>query len=239
MDLFPAIDLQCGKVSRLLKGDFQECVQYPVDPLETALFFAKTGFRHLHIVDLDGARYGKPHHTHLIRDLASTGLSLQFGGGLREIEDIEHVLALGAARAMVGSLLYSSAGSAGRLFTLFGDRILPALDIKEGHAAVRGWSSLSELSTLKAIETLLEAGFTKALVTSIERDGTLSGPDIELYVSIIEEFPGFLVIAAGGISSCSDIEELEKIGCTGTVLGKSIYEGSIDPRKALKLVRPC
>lgn len=239
MDLFPAIDLQGGKVSRLRKGDFQDCVQYPVDPLETALFFAKTGFRHLHIVDLDGARYGKPAHTHLIRDLASTGLSLQYGGGLREIEDIEHVLTLGAARAMVGSLLFSSGGTAGKLFGLFGDRILPAVDIKEGHAAVRGWSSLSELPTLKAIEVLLDAGFTKALVTSIERDGTLSGPDIELYGSILEEFPGFFLIAAGGISSCSDIEELQTLGCAGTVLGKSIYEERIDPQEALKLVRPC
>ncbi|MDO9509369.1 MAG: 1-(5-phosphoribosyl)-5-[(5-phosphoribosylamino)methylideneamino] imidazole-4-carboxamide isomerase [Thermovirgaceae bacterium] len=239
MDLFPAIDLQENKVSRLRKGDFQDCVKYPVDPFETALSFAKTGFKHLHVVDLDGARYGTPAHTHLIRDLASTGLSLQFGGGLRKIEDIEHVLTLGAARAMVGSLLFSSNGTARKLFRLFGDRILPAVDIKEGHAAVRGWSSLSDLPTLKALEVLLDAGFTEALVTSTERDGTLSGPDIELYGSILEKFPGFFVIAAGGISSCSDIEQLQTLGCTGTVLGKSIYEGRIDPRAALKLMRLC
>ncbi len=239
MELFPAIDLQEGKISRLRKGDFQDAVQYHADPLETARFFSKNGFKNLHIVDLDGARYGKPSHTYLIRDLSSTGLSVQYGGGLREIADIEMVLNLGAARAMVGSILFSSGESSKQLFKLFGNRILPAVDIKEGQAAVKGWTSLSDLSTFRAIQTLLEAGFTEALVTAVDRDGTLSGPDILLYSSILDNFPGFSVIAAGGISSCNDITGLKALGCSGAVLGKSIYEGRIDLEAALKLVRSC
>lgn len=239
MELFPAIDLQEGKVSRLSKGNFQDAVQYPVSPLETAHLFSKTGFGHLHVVDLDGARYGKPSHTYLIRDLASTGISVQFGGGLREIEDIEQVLSLGASRAMVGSLLFSSSGTAKQLFDLFGDRILPAVDIKEGQVAIKGWTALSKLPTIIAIEVLLDAGFTEALVTSTDRDGTLTGPDIQLYSLIVEKFPDFSVIAAGGISSCRDITELQALGCTGAVLGKSIYEGRIDPATVLELAKPC
>ena len=239
MNLFPAIDLQGGKISRLCKGDFQDSVEYPVDPLDTARLFSKIGFENLHIVDLDGARYGKPSHTYLIRDLVSTGLIIQYGGGLREIADIEKVLTLGADRAMVGSILFSSSESSKQLFRLFGNRILPAVDIREGQAAVKGWTSLSALSTISAIETLIEAGFADALVTAIDRDGTLSGPDILLYSTILEYFPDFSVIAAGGISSSDDIKELNSLGCSGAVLGKSIYEGRIDLEAALKLVRSC
>lgn len=239
MNLFPAIDLQGGKISRLCKGNFEDSVQYSADPLDTARLFSTKGFENLHVVDLDGARYGKPSHTHLIQDLASSGLTIQYGGGLREIADIEKVLELGAARAMVGSILFSSSESAKQLFRLFGNRILPAVDIREGQAAVRGWTSLSDLTTIGAIEILLEAGFADALVTAIDRDGTLSGPDILLYSAILEKFPGFSVIAAGGISSCEDIKELNSLGCSGAVLGKSIYEGRIDLEAALKLVRSC
>lgn len=239
MILLPAIDLQRGRVSRLLRGNFNDPVFYSLDPLGTAMSFFETGFSYLHIVDLDGAKNGKPAHTSLLRDICSTRMTVHYGGGLREIADIENVLEIGAAKAMVGSLLFSERKNPEKLFSIFGNRILPTVDIKNKRTALRGWTSLSEISACQAIRILIDSGFTEALVTSIERDGTLSGPDLNLYRTISDYSPGFRIIAAGGISSCSDLVDLGKIGCSGSVLGKSLYEGFINPVEALSLVGSC
>jgi phosphoribosylformimino-5-aminoimidazole carboxamide ribotide isomerase len=239
MDLLPAIDLQRGRVSRLLRGNFEDPVFYSLDPVGTAISFFETGFSYLHIVDLDGAKSGKPAHTAILRDICSTGMTVHYGGGLREISDIEQVLEIGAARAMVGSLLFSARGNPEELFSIFGNRILPTVDIRDDRAALRGWTSLSDISACQAVRILVDSGFTEALVTSVERDGTLSGPDINLYRTISDFCPGFRIIAAGGISSCSDLMDLQKLGCSGAVLGKSIYEGLINPAEALRAVGSC
>jgi phosphoribosylformimino-5-aminoimidazole carboxamide ribotide isomerase len=237
--ILPAIDILQGKVSRLLKGSFENSVHYSHDPVETAEGYAKLGCTHLHVVDLDGARSGRPIHSGLIRDLASLGLFVQYGGGLRKMKDIEHILEQGASRAMVGSLVFSSASAASDLWCSFGKRVLPALDVKDGRAAVKGWVSLSGFSVSQALSHLVEAGFREALVTSVERDGTLSGPDCDLYESVMTRYPEFSVIAAGGISVLEDIKRLSDLGCRGAVLGKSIYEGRIDLGAAIRMVSKC
>ena len=239
MLIFPAIDILQGKVSRLLKGSFENSVHYSNDPVETAAGYAKLGCTHLHIVDLDGARSGRPVHSGLVRDLASLGLFVQYGGGLRNMKDIGHILEQGASRAMVGSLVFSSPSAATDIWRAFGKRVLPALDVKDGRAAVKGWVSLSGFSVSQAVSHLFEAGFREALVTSVERDGTLTGPDCDLYGSIMARFPEFSVIAAGGISVLEDIKRLSDLGCRGAVLGKSIYEGRIDLGAAIRMVSKC
>ncbi|HDQ92777.1 MAG TPA: 1-(5-phosphoribosyl)-5-[(5-phosphoribosylamino)methylideneamino] imidazole-4-carboxamide isomerase [Synergistetes bacterium] len=239
MVIFPAIDLLQGKVSRLLKGSFESCVYYSLDPVETAACYAKLGCTHLHVVDLDGARTGRPVHENLLRELAPLGLFLQYGGGLRNMKDIESILVQGASRVMTGSFAFSRPSAAKDLRRAFGKRVLPALDIKDGRAAVKGWLSLSGYSLSDALSHLAEAGFEEALVTSVERDGTLSGPKFDLYASIIRNFPNFSVIAAGGISEITDISKLSNLGCSGVVLGKSIYEKRIDLGAVLRMTREC
>jgi len=239
MDLFPAIDLQNGKVCRLKKGNFDESVTYPVEPEEAASSFAASGFRFLHVVDLDGARTGTPVHTGIIPKLASAGLPVQYGGGLRDPNQIEQVLDAGAFRAMAGSLLFCTNPGPVELFRRFGEKILPAVDVKAGKVALGGWTGLSTHSPSEALKILAGAGFNSFLVTSAERDGTLSGPDLALYMYLLEIFPRVSLIAAGGIATVDDISELCRIGCSGAVLGRSLYEGTIDPGRALSEASKC
>ncbi len=222
-----------------MMGNFNESVTYPFDPEEAAHHFAISGFRHLHIVDLDGARTGKPVHTDLIPKLAGFGIPIQYGGGLRDPEIIEMVLDSGASRAMAGSLLFSSTRGPAELFRRFGEKLLPAVDVREGKAALGGWMDLSDRSPSSALEILVEAGFRTFLVTSAERDGTLSGPDLELYRGLLDLFPGISLIAAGGITTTDDIAALRRTGCSGAVLGKALYEAILDPAEALAEAAKC
>ncbi|HOI81728.1 MAG TPA: 1-(5-phosphoribosyl)-5-[(5-phosphoribosylamino)methylideneamino] imidazole-4-carboxamide isomerase [Synergistales bacterium] len=239
MKIYPAIDLQDGKVCRLLKGDFKSSITYPIEPMEAANSFARMGFSHLHVVDLDGARQGAPVHLGLLPRLASTGLSIRFGGGLRTLEDIELALRSGASMAMVGSLLFTSPDMPERIFRSFGDSIIPVVDSRDGFVAHSGWRSLSVISPAKAIEVLSRHGFRDFLVTSTERDGTLLGPDLGLYRSILRSGTFCSITAAGGISSLADLIMLREMGCSGCVIGKAFYEGTIDPVKALEVTGPC
>ena len=239
MKIYPAIDLQDGKVCRLLKGDFKSSVTYPIEPTEAATSFARMGYSHLHIVDLDGAKQGTPVHLGLLPQLASTGLSIRFGGGLRTLEDIELALGSGASFAMVGSLLFTSPDMPERVFRSFGERVIPVVDSRGGFVTHSGWLSLSGISTTEAIDVLSRPGFRDFLVTATERDGTLMGPDFGLYRSILRSGTPCSITAAGGISSLSDLIMLREIGCSGCVIGKAFYEGSIDPAKALEMTVVC
>jgi len=239
MILLPAIDLQRGRVSRLLRGNFNDPVFYSLDPVGTAMSFFETGFSYLHIVDLDGAKNGKPAHTSLLRDICSTGMTVHYGGGLREIADIEKVLEIGAARAMVGSLLFSSPKAQEELYERFGERIIPAVDVKGGRVSIRGWTEELELSPQEILKGLLSAGFGQILVTAVDRDGTGIGPDLELYRELREAFPGMAFTAAGGIASLEDLKALEKMGMSDAVVGKALYEGALTLEQALEVERPC
>lgn len=240
MILFPAIDLYEGHVVRLHRGDYGSLTDYGDDPVAQALAFAKAGCSWLHVIDLEGARAGEPRHLHLLPALVETGLSIQYGGGLRSGDALVAALRAGATRVMAGSLLVKNFDIASRLFERWGETIVAVVDVKEGKIAFGGWLEESDQKPEAFVDRLQKAGARHFLVTSVERDGTGLGPDLALYQSLLAAYPGIAVIAAGGIGSIDDLIALHRAGLTGAVTGRALYEGIFDIAKALEELRkPC
>ncbi len=239
MELYPAIDIIGGRVSRLLRGDWDRATSYDVTPLQQSLALADAGFSNLHVVDLDGARTGSPASLDILDELIRTGLCIHYGGGLRTFAAIDRVVSAGVSRAMVGSLLFEDEKAPASVFRRYGDRVLPCVDVRNGFVAVKGWTEMSGLSWTEAIALLVGAGFTRIMVTSIERDGALGGPDTSLYSDIMERFPDIELIAAGGVRDNADLRLLSEMDLYGAVFGKSLYEGKVDLAALVKENSPC
>lgn len=231
MIVLPAIDLFGGKVVRLTKGDFSRKTDYEADPCQLAHSFREQGCSCLHIVDLEGAKLGRPKHLNELCRLARLGFSIEYGGGLRDSDAIESALDAGASWAMVGSVLFADEETPRRLFSRFGKRLMPCIDVKNGKVAHSGWQKESDVVAPEFLANLSSLGYDTFLVTGIERDGTLSGPDLGLYRSL--PLHTGRIIAAGGVSSIGDIQALKKIGVSGAVVGKAIYEKNFDLKEAL------
>ena len=236
-DLLPAIDLRGGRVVRLRQGDFARETAYSEDPVEVANRFVDGGARWLHVVDLDGARTGRPAHAEIIaRIVASVGerASVEVAGGLRTAEAVAEALAAGATRAVVGTAALDDPAFAAGLVEAHGaDRIVVSLDVRDGLAVGSGWVPGSAGTPLRtAIAGLGRAGVEWFEVTAIDRDGTLGGPDRAL-LRIAAGDPRTHVIASGGIASTDDLRAVREIGCAGAIVGRALYEGRFTVGEAL------
>jgi len=236
MIVYPAIDLYANKVVRLYQGEYGKKTEYNFSPSELVEKFIGLGSEWVHIVDLEGAKKGYPVHLHIIREIASYDIKIQTGGGLRTKSDIEAALSAGASRAYVGSFLVNNRNIASELYARWGDRIIPAVDVKNGKVAVSGWQETIRKDPYSILSDLYDIGYEKALITSVTKDGTFSGPDISLYKLIRNKIPGFGIIAAGGVASVEDVLALENIGCTGTVIGKALYDGKIELAEVMEAI---
>ena len=229
IELIPAVDLNDGKCVRLAHGDFSRKTVYSDDPVEVAKRFADVGLRRLHMVDLDGAKRGKPANLSVLeRVAAGTDLIIDFGGGIKTEADLEDVFAAGAAIANIGSIAVKVPDTFLAWVERFGpDRILLGADCKEEKVAVNGWQIQTEFSIFDFLDRMNSRGVKRAFVTDIGRDGALVGPSVELYGRLMTHLPELELIASGGVSSIEDVQALEKIGCVGVIVGKAIYEGRI------------
>lgn len=239
IEIIPAIDLIDGKCVRLTHGDFARKTVYSADPLEVARRFESLGLRRLHMVDLDGARMGKPANLAVLeRVAAGTGLAIDFGGGIKTGSDLEAVFAAGAAIANIGSLAVKRPDAfLAWLDEYGGKRILLGADCKGERLAVDGWRTETDVSIFDFLKDMNSRGVNEAFVTDIGRDGAMAGPSIELYERIVALLPGLELIASGGVSSIGDVEELGKIGCRGVIVGKAIYEGRIAEEELARYAR--
>lgn len=241
MDIFPAIDLKGGQCARLKKGDFSNATVYGNDPVLQAQKFEGQGATWLHVVDLDGAKDGAARQTKLIETIIrSTSLRVQVGGGIRSARDIEVLLNCGARRVVIGSLAVAQPNTVRGWADMFGDeRIVLALDIRldeknKPKILTRGWQDNSQ-KTLWDILAQYENGGTKTvLCTDVERDGTLAGPNLDLYSEIKKRFPSFDILASGGIACLDDIRALAKIRAAGAITGKALYENKFAFSEALQ-----
>ncbi|MDR1944104.1 MAG: 1-(5-phosphoribosyl)-5-[(5-phosphoribosylamino)methylideneamino] imidazole-4-carboxamide isomerase [Synergistaceae bacterium] len=234
MIILPAIDLYGGRVVRLRKGVFKEMTEYGGDPAEIARGFADAGCRYLHVVDLEGAEAGAPMRLHELERLSGLGMEIEYGGGLRRREAIRAALDAGARRAMIGSVLFKGEDAAEEIFAEFENAAMPSIDVRDGRVVISGWSERTDASPASCLKRLASVGFRRFLVTSAERDGMLAGPDMELYealLSVADE--GVELIAAGGITTVSDVTRLESAGAFGAVVGKALYEGGFNLREAI------
>jgi phosphoribosylformimino-5-aminoimidazole carboxamide ribotide isomerase len=229
MEIIPAIDIIEGKCVRLTEGDYSQKKIYNENPLEVAMQFEDAGLNRLHLVDLDGAKAGAVKNWKVLETIAGkTKLTIDFGGGIKQEQDVKIVFNSGAAWATVGSLAVKNEEEFVRWLMVFGaDKFLLGADVKDEKIAVAGWLEKTDIWIYDFIAKYIDKGIQQLFCTDVSKDGRLEGPSLELYKNILNKFPQLHFIASGGVSSIKDLEELRNIGCKGAIVGKAIYEGRI------------
>lgn len=229
IEVIPAIDLMGGRCVRLQQGGFESQKAYPVDPVELAVGLCEAGCKRLHIVDLEGAQKGYPIHLKLISEIAEkSGMIIQSGGGIKTKDHFYDAISSGVSKIILGSMAVKNP-------TLFLDllgnsdpeSIILAADVLHGKVMISGWASSSEYSIHDLVNHYADKGLTSVLVTDIQRDGMLSGPSTDLYWQLQQELPTMEIIASGGVSNITDVENLDQAGVKSVVIGKALFEGHI------------
>ncbi len=238
MILYPAIDLKDGKCVRLLRGEMEQATVFADKPFEQAKRFEEAGFHWLHLVDLDGAFAGKPVNAKAVSDiLKNVNMLTQLGGGIRDIETIEQWLSVGINRVILGTIAITKPALVLQACRSFPDQIAVGIDAKNGKVATDGWAKVSEVSAVDLALKFEDAGVSAIIYTDINRDGAMEGPNIEETARLAERL-STPIILSGGISKISDIVEIKQhqhSGIEGVIIGRALYDGSIDPIEALSL----
>ncbi len=240
MKIYPAIDLMDGKVVRLAQGRFDQKTTYTQAPLEAAQAFVQEGATYLHVVDLDGARQGQPMQLELLRSLAAeVPLKLQVGGGVRSTDHVQALIDAGVDRVIIGSLAIQDPKLSKRIFESFGgEHITLGLDVMldangEAMVATHGWQQVSSVSAHEVLDRFLSIGLSQVLCTDISRDGMMGGPNFALYKKLQAQYPHLCILASGGMHKVSDIKQLKSDRIGGAIIGKALYEGTIQLKEAL------
>jgi phosphoribosylformimino-5-aminoimidazole carboxamide ribotide isomerase len=238
MIIYPALDLRGGKVVRLRQGDPAQQTVYSEDPAEVAERWIQAGAEWLHVVNLDGAFSTPNDNETILEQLATTGIPIQFGGGLRSAEDVQRAFDLGAARVVLGTLAVEQPEIALAIIARWSaNTVAIALDSLDGQITKRGWQEDTGISAIEFGKWMAELGAKYALYTDVSRDGELTGVNLASTIELARE-TGLRVIASGGVSSLGDIVALRESGVIeGVILGTSLYEGLIDLAEAIRLAR--
>ncbi|MCF2219127.1 1-(5-phosphoribosyl)-5-[(5-phosphoribosylamino)methylideneamino]imidazole-4-carboxamide isomerase [Chryseobacterium sp. PS-8] len=228
MKIIPAIDIIDGKCVRLSKGDYDTKKIYNENPLEVAKEFESFGIQYLHLVDLDGAKSKHIVNQKVLETIAKeTSLEIDFGGGLKTLEDIEIAFNSGAKQITIGSIAVQDPDFCFDLIKKYGpEKIILGADCENRKIKTSGWLEESELDVIDFILKYKNKGIKNVICTDISKDGMLQGASDELYREIVEK-TAVQLIASGGISCIEDVEQMKNIGCSGTIIGKAIYEGRI------------
>ena len=236
MEIIPAIDLRNGKCVRLLQGDYNHETIYGDDPVAMAKRWQDEGATRLHLVDLDGARDGKPANLTIIERIAQAlSIPTQMGGGLRTREAIQSTLDAGVTRCIIGTKAVEDAPWAQQVFTEFGDAVILGIDARDGMVAVAGWRETSTVPAVSFAQTMQERGCRRIIFTDIARDGTLAGPNAAALRAVGEavEIP---IIASGGVHKATDIRILRNLpNVEATIVGKALYAGTATMEQLLKV----
>lgn len=240
MILFPAIDLKDGLCVRLKQGDMARATVFNRDPAAQAHIFETQGFRHLHVVDLDGAFAGKPMNVGAVeRILETVGLCVQLGGGIRDMATIEGWLSKGVNRVIIGTAAVRNPALVRQAAKAFPRRIAVGLDARDGRVAVEGWAETAELSALDIARRFEDAGVSAIVYTDVSRDGMLQGINWDATIALADAI-SIPVIASGGLASIEDVKRLLEPRARkleGAIAGRALYDGRLDAREALALIR--
>lgn len=235
MKIFPAIDLYGGQAVRLYKGDYDQMTVYDPEPLNTVRKFEAAGARHLHLVDLEGAKTGQTTNLPTIEKLAaSTGLFIEVGGGIRSIDTVRRYLEAGASRVILGTAAVTDPDFTARAVADYGEKIAVGADLKDGKVAIKGWLETSQDTWEVFFEKMQALGVRTIICTDISKDGAMQGTNRALYQQLTQRF-AMDIIASGGVSSLEDIQALKAAGVHGAIIGKAYYTGAIDLAQAVRL----
>ncbi len=227
MRVIPAVDIMDGNVVRLVKGNPADKVIYGNNPVETAKKWEKAGADMLHVVDLDATlRTGRNNTEIVSRIIEAVGIPVQVAGGIRSIPDVKEMFRKNAAKVVLGTMAYKNPDSVRQLAKKNQNKIVVSLDQNNGMVMVDGWRETTGSGVIDSIIIFMNFGIKEFLLTSVDRDGMLNGPDIPTLSSAVS-FTSANIIASGGISSIEDAIKVRSIGCSAVILGKALYEGKL------------
>ncbi|MBR2635240.1 MAG: 1-(5-phosphoribosyl)-5-[Clostridia bacterium] len=235
MLIFPAIDLFEQKAVRLLKGDYQNMTVYSNSPLTVARDFALCGAEWIHMVDLEGAKFGSTPNFEVVRSVCeNTDLKLEIGGGIRDIKTVSAYLSCGVRRVILGTAAVTDPHFLEEAVERYGDKIAVGVDLKDGLVAIKGWTEVSDQSAFSFCERMQKIGVSTLICTDISKDGAMKGTNVGLYREMSERF-SLRIIASGGVSTMEDVKRLRELDLYGAIIGKAYYTGAIDLKEAIEV----
>jgi len=235
MRIYPAVDINEGKVVQLAQGRFDKATVFGGEPFEAAKRWEEAGARYIHIVDLDGARTGSGVNNDAIKKIVeAVTVPVQVGGGIRNMKNAAEKLQLGVSRVILGTAAIKNPDFVKTAVETYGDeKVAVSIDAKDGLVAISGWEEVSEISSLRLCFDMRYIGVTYIVYTDIAKDGMMQGPNITATQEIVNR-TGMSIIASGGVSSIDDIARLDGTGASGVIIGTALYEGKIDLREAIE-----
>ena len=237
MKLYPAIDLYEGKAVRLFKGEYQQMTVCNENPLAVARDFQNAGATCIHLVDLEGAKFGTTSNLPVIeRIVKATDLFVEVGGGIRNMETIDAYLGIGVNRVILGTAAVTDRTFLEAALAKYGEKIAVGVDLKDGFVAIKGWTEKSQWTAEAFFSDLEKLGVSTVICTDISRDGAMQGTNRQLYRELSQKY-NIQLIASGGVSSLEDVQALNAMNLHGAIIGKAYYTGAIDLRKALEVCR--
>jgi phosphoribosylformimino-5-aminoimidazole carboxamide ribotide isomerase len=237
LEIIPAIDIKDGRCVRLYQGDYAQITVFDHDPVDVALKWARLGAQRLHVVDLDGAKVGRPVNAQIVYAIVqAVSIPVQLGGGLRDERAVDAALNLGVERVVLGTAAVRDPQLVARLVQQYGAQIVVGVDARDGYVAAHGWTETSHVRTEELAQRMGAIGVRSIIYTDIGRDGTLAGPDVAGVVRLVQA-GGPEVIASGGVAKLDDLVELAKTGAAGVIVGKALYTGAFDLPQALEVVK--
>jgi len=240
MLIIPAVDVKEGKCVRLTEGKFEDMEIFSDDPVAVAIKWADKGAKILHIVDLDGAKYGKLINTSLLEQIIKkVNIPVQVGGGIRNYEEAERLINMGVSRVILGTILWEDKLLTKRLFENFSERIIAGIDARDGKVAIKGWQNVLSIDALDFAGEMERLGARRIIYTDIKRDGTLIGPNIGNIEKMLKNI-NIPLIYSGGIACLDDVKKLkefENLGLEGIIIGKALYKGKVILEELLKSSR--
>ena len=237
MKLYPAIDLYEGKAVRLFKGEYQQMTVYNENPLAVARDFQNAGATCIHLVDLEGAKFGTTSNLPVVeRIVKATDLFVEVGGGIRNMETIDAYLGIGVNRVILGTAAVTDRTFLEAALAKYGEKIAVGVDLKDGFVAIKGWTEKSQWTAAAFFSDLEKLGVSTVICTDISRDGAMQGTNRQLYRELSQKY-NIQLIASGGVSSLEDVQALNAMNLHGAIIGKAYYTGAIDLRKALEVCR--
>ncbi|MED1038800.1 Phosphoribosylformimino-5-aminoimidazole carboxamide ribotide isomerase [Bacillus mycoides] len=239
MEIFPAIDVKEGRCVRLYQGEFSKETVMNEDPVAQAIIFEKLGAKILHVVDLDGAIVGESVNLPVIEKICkAVRIPVQIGGGVRSLAAVEKLLSVGVEKVILGTAALYDKLFLEEAIRLYKEQIIVGIDAKNGFVATRGWLDVSEISYIDLAKQMESVGVQTIVFTDISKDGTLAGPNFE-QLELLQKSVGIRVIASGGVASIQDVKRLNDMNIYGVIIGKALYEKTIDLEKVLQVTKLC